>query len=723
VGGRAAVRGAMASAPAPVARLDSRALQPMADLREPPHRFHRRGGEAGAARKEAAEEAAGQAAGQEVPAEGAAASNVLLDSASSSSSEDEGARLEHEDPRDARAAAHLDEHHPRGAEPGAGLVRSAAAKQFVAAFRAEEWAAVHTRVRLLGCRLARMTRESFERKRQDLDAQAVFHPDANRVRVESQLAVKLARELQYPHLEGMVVEQMMERERLRLSPDSEKNKSALMEAFTRKNGASSRAKQQGTPGSRPGSAASRAATGEARAEAAQAGAGQGQGQGQGHGQGQPQQQQQQPPPQQQQTEPQAQAPGAAAPDEEDASEGGDEGLLTFDQYRLRAARRERMAAKAAGLAPPTAMPIEDFIKARVFGMRGGNVSLRDPRKAQPIGKERSRRGLPHGATGGGSGSPKGSSPKEEDDVGAAFVEAQRAQNEAKEERASESEEESQQRQQPQQQPQPQSQSQSQQRQQSATKALAGSRTSPGSPGSPGSGASPDAPGSEAARAASAAAAARRRRRKSSKRLPAEQRPELLERLGELFQQLEMSPENILDFCIKYSEPKNCMAMADAIECWSDTAVVVTLFERIVVVLELARARRVDSVNAVSDEDTALLQKYGCYVSMAQMFGATCAKWIEAILAKLGDVTQRALAELEDQFNDVLTYRGVPYREARFSPQAPEQASPHGLSAGQSAAAAAATSAHTSAPAPAPLKQIKYAGNSVIVRLSPLLTFQ
>ena len=88
----------------------------------------------------------------------------------------------------------------------ARLVRSAAAKQFVALFGAEEWAAVHTRVRLLGCSLARVTRESFERKRQGLDAQAVFHPDANRVRMESQLAVKLARELHYPQLEGMVLE-------------------------------------------------------------------------------------------------------------------------------------------------------------------------------------------------------------------------------------------------------------------------------------------------------------------------------------------------------------------------------------------------------------------------------------------------------------------------------------------------------------------------------------
>jgi hypothetical protein len=47
----------MASSAAPLARLDSRALQPIAELREPPHRFHRRGGEPGAAAGKEAEAA------------------------------------------------------------------------------------------------------------------------------------------------------------------------------------------------------------------------------------------------------------------------------------------------------------------------------------------------------------------------------------------------------------------------------------------------------------------------------------------------------------------------------------------------------------------------------------------------------------------------------------------------------------------------------------------
>ncbi|GBG27665.1 Hypothetical Protein FCC1311_038882 [Hondaea fermentalgiana] len=226
---------------------------------------------------------------------------------------------------------------------------------------------------------------------------------------------------------------------------------------------------------------------------------------------------------------------------------------------------------------------------------------------------------------------------------------------------------------------------------------------------------------------------------------------LLQQLRGIFEMLEVPPGLQMEMMIKYSDPAAALDFVDVVADWERVGRIVVLHEKVVKVVLLARERRVEASGAFTDDETEALEALGCYVSMAQMFGASCATWALAILDKISLVCERAVQELEDTWNDKLSFRGHLYLKTRFpaAPNAPIDGTyatedPEGTKAREagedneaddfndvdlsdddasisaSQLAQEVKACNGTDTREGVLKEIRYGGNRQIVRLNPLL---
>lgn len=178
---------------------------------------------------------------------------------------------------------------------------------------------------------------------------------------------------------------------------------------------------------------------------------------------------------------------------------------------------------------------------------------------------------------------------------------------------------------------------------------------------------------------------------------------ILYQLQALFDLLEIPPARRLDLMIKYSDPARAMDFIDVLNDWERVAKIVTLHEKVVKVVILADARKVEASSAFTEDETEELESLDCYVSMAQMFGASCGTWARAILEKLSPVCEENVRELTERWHDNMIYRGHDYLKIRFP-----------------SAAAKAIAEAEQGEASKQLREIRHGGSNQVVRLNPVL---
>lgn len=579
--------------------LDTRKVQPLADLIEPPHRFYKASGTAGTKVSKAT---------------AAANADIVVGGLESERAEEQAPKADiyqDQDPRDVEAIEHLKDHHPRGFEHGASHLRSSEVKEYCLTFSSSDWDEVHRRVLLLGMRTAKESRAAAERKRLAMDKCNVFHPHANRLRSEAQLAIQLRRELQYNTLELAILEEMLRIERQKHISSRQRDNLELSNAFNKSSKSKSAA-----------AAAAAAAAGEQRKQQEQNRAGD-----------------------------TTQKEGDQTKEDEDERQDGDlqqeqfqEGrVLSFEEYRDTRKKKQSHAVK-----DPLCMPIDDFVRHRFLGASHKMRKLRKPQRHTLIGEQHRRRPLAaEDAQDKKERTKEGSSSSEDSSSDSDYSDFS-ASDEEGEDRVEAA---------------------------TATTTLLNKSSDP-QPATP--------------------ASTRTKRRKRQRRrtvLGENQQPAYFYVLYEIFETLEMTPQNQLDFVIKYSDPANAMQMLDACQDWQETARVVALYERCVQVHEWARARKVDASDAFSESEIKSLERLDCFISMAQMFGSTCAKWVGAIMEKLGVLCEAKVRQLEERWEDTLRFRGHSYYKTRFSSHLDKSKPP---------------------------KPLKCCGNALMVRLGALL---
>lgn len=618
--------------------VDTRQVQRIEPVSGLPRRSASSSGNGGGTDSEAADEAsAGFLATTIKPSAGEASAAVDDDSDDESlDSEDVAlAELEAVEAReDARNVAHLDDFHPRGMEHGAGLLRSLELKRFAGRLGTDDWVDVHARVLKLGVSFSKRIRVRFEQKRQDMDSSEVFHPEANKLRSTAQLNVELRRSIKYTGLEASVLEEMMGRDTLSRASNDEKNAAELSATFQQ--GFSQRSLHSGHNNKRrQGSVAthrpSRIGTGRVGTI--------------GNGLGQL---------------PRILPGGvverpskskAEEDDESTASEDEDK-LLSFEQYKereeRRAARRKKRGSGsgsggggrgeggAGAKRESNCTPIEDYIKARALGFRGDRMKLRDPRPGVPVGKPRDL-AVPRTADKSKLSSEKKKQLLEH------LERRSKVEGDAETQRERKGREYG----------------------NDGHEIDVDDDAGTAEPGS-----SAD---DEATRQASRALKRARERAKSQMERTNDD-PQLMKDMLACFEMLQMPPAQQLELLIKYSDPTSASVqqLHLAVVDWQTTAGYVRLHERVIEALRLARARRVESSTAFSDAEVGALERADCYVSMAQMFGASAESWVQAILNKLSSKCESHVLNLDAKWGDKVTFRGHSYQRARFSAHAQAQ---------------------------------------------------
>jgi len=219
---------------------------------------------------------------------------------------------EEPDSRDLGLAEFLDYYHPRGMESGANYGRPPLIKEFIKSLPEEDWKSVHMKVLRLGIAIISQTRIRYQRKRNEMDGFNVFNSEANKIRTGAQMQVELKRELKYPKLELLILEELAEKNRQESITSKEKD---TMEIFASLN----KITPLKTPINKP----------------------------------QPQME----------------------------MEEKTDKLLNFQEY----CEARRTDLNSNNRTSSICVPVEEYMKARALGFRGGDLKFRKTRKSAPIG--------------------------------------------------------------------------------------------------------------------------------------------------------------------------------------------------------------------------------------------------------------------------------------------------------------------------------------------------
>lgn len=144
-------------------------------------------------------------------------------------------------------------------------------------------------------------------------------------------------------------------------------------------------------------------------------------------------------------------------------------------------------------------------------------------------------------------------------------------------------------------------------------------------------------------------------------------PRLMTDILGLFTDLRMPIKRRYGFLLKYSSEGKWKVLAQVVKDWKLASKWIATIEHMVGVTIRAQTERVNPADALRDGHIRILESCDCYISMAKLFGVTTQVWIYTMLERAFPYIQNLLLSIQRQWDDVVTFQGHNYLEARVVP--------------------------------------------------------